>query len=53
MIAAFGFDLIKVPRMFGREHDGMLCLLTSEAWSSNKFNQRLKHHIEPRMEEAA
>jgi hypothetical protein len=30
----------------------VLGTLTREAWEANKFNRRLKHHIEP-IEEAA
>jgi len=45
MMAAFNYSLIRVPRMLGRDKDGVLGLLTREAWEANKFNQRLKHHI--------
>jgi RimJ/RimL family protein N-acetyltransferase len=45
ILAAYDYDFIKVPRMFGREKDGVLCLLTREAWENNKFNRRYHHHI--------
>ena len=53
-LAAYDYMFIKVPRMFGRERDGVLCLLTREDWESNRFNKRLKHHLLPeQLEEAA
>ena len=42
---AFGYTLIGVPRMLGRDSDGLLALLTYEAWSANKFNRRLGHNV--------
>ena len=45
LLTRFGFDLIPMPRMFGREHDGVICLLTREAWEENRFNKRFRHHI--------
>lgn len=54
-LAVYDYTFIKVPRMFGRERDGVLCLLTYEDWCANRFNKRFKHHIpdaEP-LEEAA
>jgi hypothetical protein len=53
MMAAYDFTLINVPRMFGRDRDGVLGTLTVEAWENNRFNKRLKHHIEPPIERAA
>jgi len=44
-LAAYDYMFIKVPRMFGRDKDGVLCLLTYEAWASNRFNKRFKHHL--------
>lgn len=46
----------KVHRMWGRDTDGVLVTLTREAWDNNKFNRRLKHHLqnlEPAIDEAA
>jgi hypothetical protein len=40
MIAAFGFDLHTIPRLFGRMRDGVICTLTAEAWANNRFNRR-------------
>ena len=53
ILAAYGYSLITVPRMFGRDRDGVICSLTREAWEANKFNRRLRHHVEPQLEEAA
>lgn len=52
MLARFGYALVKVPRMFGRERDGVLCLLTYEDWIANKFNARLRQDLMS-LEEAA
>ena len=54
MLAVFGYSLIKVPRGLGRDKDLVIATLTIEDWASNKFNQRLKHHIgvEPDQEAA-
>jgi RimJ/RimL family protein N-acetyltransferase len=38
ILAALGCMFVKVPRLYGREHDGVLCLLTREAWDESKFN---------------
>jgi hypothetical protein len=46
MLAAYGYTLIRVPRMLGRDHDGVICTLTYEDWADNRFNRRFKHHLE-------
>jgi RimJ/RimL family protein N-acetyltransferase len=45
MLSRYGYAFVPVPRMWGRDKDGVLCLLTSEAWADNKFNQRFRHHL--------
>jgi hypothetical protein len=45
-LAAYDFHFINIPRMFGRGKDGVLCCLTYENWAANRFNKRLKHHID-------
>ena len=45
MLHRFGYELIKLPRMYGRDRDGVACHLTREAWEANKFCQRFKHHL--------
>ena len=54
-LAAYGYMLINVPRMFGRDRDGVICLLTYEDWIGNKFNKRLRRQLaaEAPIEEAA
>jgi hypothetical protein len=37
--------LIRVPRMLGRDKDGILGLLTYEDWFGNKFNRRLRDEL--------
>jgi hypothetical protein len=44
--AALNYMLIKVPRLFGRDQDGVLGLLTREDWAANKICQRYGHHRE-------
>jgi RimJ/RimL family protein N-acetyltransferase len=53
VLARYGYAFVTIPRLFGRDRDGVVCLLTREAWENNKFNQRLRHHVEPALEEAA
>jgi hypothetical protein len=53
ILAAYDYVFVKVPRMFGRERDGVLALLTYEAWAGNRFNRRLKHHAITEVRRAA
>lgn len=53
VLARFNYSFFLIPRLFGRDRDGVVCTLTREAWSANKFNQRLKHYVEQSLEEAA
>lgn len=46
MLAAYGYSLIRIPRMLGQHRDGVLCCLTYEDWCNNRFNKRFKHHLE-------
>ena len=53
-LAAYDYAFVKVPRMFGHDRDGVLCLLTYEAWCGNRFNKRFRHHIlEPTVDEVS
>ena len=36
---AFGCALITVPRLYGRDDDGVICTYTAEQWASSKFNR--------------
>jgi len=53
--AALNYTLIRVPRLFGSEQDGVLGLLTIEDWAANKICQRYRHHVldNPKFMEAA
>jgi hypothetical protein len=44
-LAVGNFSFILVPRMFGRDRDGVLCCLTYEAWAANKFCRRYPHNM--------
>jgi RimJ/RimL family protein N-acetyltransferase len=44
-LKALGYIFIGVPRWFGRDDDGVLCLLTDEAWRSNKITSRLHRDL--------
>jgi hypothetical protein len=45
MLASFDYTFVTVPRLFGRDRDGVVCSLTYEDWVNNRFNARLKHHL--------
>jgi len=53
VLARFGYSLIRIPRLLGRDKDSVVCLLTIEDWRANKFNKRLRQHAEPELSEAA
>lgn len=44
-LARLNYRFIAVPRLFGRDHDGVLCLLTYEDWVAGKLCQRFFHHV--------
>lgn len=37
---AYGFDEIRVPRLYGRDEDGLLFTLTEERWRTNGFHKQ-------------
>jgi RimJ/RimL family protein N-acetyltransferase len=41
VLARYGYAFIRIPRMLGRDRDGVLCTLTYEDWIANKFNRGL------------
>lgn len=41
-LAAYNYSFITIPRLFGRDRDAVLCLLTHEDWIENRFNKGLK-----------
>jgi hypothetical protein len=52
-LAVLGCKLIDIPRIFGRERDGMLALLTREVWESSKFHRRCARSAPPVAQEEA
>ena len=52
---AVGFDLHYVPRLGGRDKDGVLGTLTQEQWEQSKYNINRKRPlaVHPLIEEAA
>lgn len=48
LLAAVGFAFTLVPRLFGRDLDGVICTLTDDDWYDGKFS-----HGRPAIEEAA
>lgn len=54
IMAVMDFKFYTIPRMFGRDKDGIFCTLTYEDWAANKFCKRFEHHVvDARKEEAA
>jgi hypothetical protein len=43
---AFGCTLITVPRLYGREDDGVICTFTAEQWAASRFNRPLAQQQE-------
>ncbi len=39
-LAALGYMFVLVPRLLGRDHDGVLCLFTREAYEQCRFMQQ-------------
>lgn len=42
ILQGLGCEFAKLPRIFGRSMDGMLCTLTEEVWRRGKVGQRLQ-----------
>lgn len=40
---AYGFRQVIVPRLFGRDQDGVISTLTAEAWRLNGFHKENRH----------
>lgn len=45
ILARYGFMFVPIPRLFGRERDGVACLLTYEDWIDSRFNRKLKRDL--------
>lgn len=39
-LAAGGYMMVRVPRLFGRDRDGIACMFTDDDWRASKFNRR-------------
>ena len=48
-LAAFGFDRYHIPRLYGRNADGVICTLTIDQWAVHPLNR----HRAQRQQEAA
>jgi len=44
-LAALNYAFITLPRILGPEADGVVCLLTREAWQASKPCRRYRHDI--------
>ena len=52
-LAALNYAFIRIPRLLGRDHDAVVCLLTYEDWINSKFQKRLRHYLDEPAQEAA
>lgn len=43
--ARMNFNLIMMPRMYGRSEDGVYCTLTDDQWLDSSISKRLYHNI--------
>jgi hypothetical protein len=43
MVRVYGFKQVTVPRLFGRNEDGIISTLTVEDWKSNGFHKENAH----------
>jgi hypothetical protein len=39
-LAAYQFSFTLLPRLFGRDADGVICTLTDDVWLENRFSRR-------------
>lgn len=46
MLAAYGYSVIRVPRLYGRDEAGILHCLTEEAWRANGFHRQNSKPLE-------
>lgn len=42
LLAHGGYMFVAVPRLFGRDRDGVICLFTAEVWAKSRFNKNRK-----------
>jgi len=44
-LAVYDYGFVLVPRLFGRDRDGVVATLTDDDWAANRFNKRFGHHL--------
>jgi RimJ/RimL family protein N-acetyltransferase len=44
-LAALGYRLIAIPRLFGRDKDGVIALLTDDEWRANRIFRRINRPV--------
>lgn len=42
-LKAYGFNQVRIPRLYGRDEDGIINTLTIEQWRNNRFEKGLNH----------
>jgi hypothetical protein len=52
-LGALDYSFAAIARLYGRNRDGVVCTLTSEAWDNNRINQRLKREPHSQTRKAA
>ena len=53
-LKSLGYEFVGLPRIFGRDKDGIYCWLTKEAWMENRITKRLfRSMMTPSKREAA
>jgi hypothetical protein len=50
--ARMNFNLMYVPRMYGRDEDGVLCTLTDDQWLDSRVAKRVYRDVRKRREAA-
>lgn len=51
-LARLNFNLTYVPRMFGRDEDGVLCTLTDDQWLDSRWSKRIYRNARRKKEAA-
>lgn len=53
ILARMNFNLMYVPRMYGRDEDGVLCTLTDDQWLDSRVAKRIYRDVARKRQEAA
>jgi len=51
-LARLNFNLTAVPRMYGRDEDGVLCTLTDDQWLDSALSKRIYRDVRRKQEAA-